>query len=322
MHVDTASFDNTTALGYAGLGGEVSSFLSGIVGSIGHVSPTLKFDEILISKYFGTPEPLYQFLYTSYKRNSLLQAYKIFGSMEVLGDPLSLVNNLGAGVGQFFTQTRAEVVGDSRTRGEGLRRLARAVVGGAAGSTSKLTGSLADLLGAVSFHSEREGLGVGRTGAGGDTHGNHPINPVHYLPDHFYSDGEARAGAGGAKKSPMRSSTQQVARHCPSPSSVSVGLKHGGDIMVDAVVSGLSGLLEEPIRGMQDDGVFGAAKGVAKGIVKAVASPVVGVLGAVSAVTESVEMSTRYRNGVPVGRRKIGNNANSSTDSTSMHGSK
>lgn len=55
----------------------MSSFLSGIVGSIGHVSPTLKFDEILVSKYFGTPKPLYQFIYTSYKRSALLQAYKV-----------------------------------------------------------------------------------------------------------------------------------------------------------------------------------------------------------------------------------------------------
>lgn len=227
--------------------------------------------------------------------------------MEVLGDPLSLVNNLGAGVGQFFTQTRAEVVGDSRTRGEGLRRLARAVVGGAAGSTAKLTGSLADILGAVSFHNDRDVVGSRRA------ENSEPTNPLHYLPVHFYADGELR---NGRKMSPMRSSSQP---HGPksSPSTISNGFRHGGDIMVDAVVSGLSGLIEEPMRGMQDDGVFGAAKGVAKGIVKVVASPMVGVLGAVSAVTESVELSTRYRNGIPVGRRNIG--ATSSSEDNGLH---
>lgn len=77
MHTDTSSLDNTTALGYVGLGGEMAAFLSGVVGGIGHVSPTLKFHEISIKKYFGAPEPLCQVLYTSYKRTALMQTFKV-----------------------------------------------------------------------------------------------------------------------------------------------------------------------------------------------------------------------------------------------------
>lgn len=224
--------------------------------------------------------------------------------MEVLGDPLSLVDNLGAGVVQFFSQTRAEVVGDSRTRGEGLRRLARAVVGGAAGSTSKLTGSLADILGAVSFHSERERLEADK-----EAYGRESPNPVHYLPIHLADDNDAKATS--RKASPQRGVNMPGQTNRVSSSTISSGLRQGGDVMVDTVVAGLSGLVEEPVQGMHDDGVLGAAKGVAKGIVKVVASPLVGILGAVSVVTESVEMSTRYRNGAPVGRRHIGSANNS-----------
>lgn len=215
--------------------------------------------------------------------------------MEVLGDPLSLVNNLGAGVVQLFSQTRAEVVGDSRTRGEGFRRLARAVVGGAAGSASKLTGSLADILGTISFHKDREHLGLNIVDPREQLE-----DPIKYSPANFFADEERRAGM------PDRLNFEHTQKSPPSRSTVVTGLRQGGDVMLGTVCAGFTGLVEEPIRGMHDDGVVGAAKGVAKGLVKVVASPFVGVLGAVAVLAESVEMSTRYRNGVPVGRRHLG----------------
>ena len=76
LNMDASSFDNPTALGYVGLGHFFTTVVLGIAGSIGHVSPTLGFNEVLVSNYFGSPEPLWQFLYTSYKREGLLQSYK------------------------------------------------------------------------------------------------------------------------------------------------------------------------------------------------------------------------------------------------------
>lgn len=215
----------------------------------------------------------------------------------MLGDPLSLFDNLGTGVVQFFSQTRAEVAGDSRTRGEGFKRLARAVAGGAAGSASKLTGSLADILGAVSFHDDREHLHMDALNCFGS------LQPSTHLSSYFSADGDALPIR---NITPNYSSTHQTHPKIAHRSTFMSGVRQSRDIMVDTVVAGLSGLVDEPIRGLQDDGVIGVAKGVAKGIVKAVASPLVGVLGAVSVLTESVEMSTRYQNGAPVGRRNIG----------------
>lgn len=50
-----------------------------------------------------------------------------------------------------------------------------------------------------------------------------------------------------------------------------------------------------------DNSVTGFLKGVGRGLVGAVAAPVVGALGAVSRVTESVDASTRY---FDTGRKK------------------
>merc|ERR1711988_1329933 len=128
------------------LGGPVLSFVTGIVGSIAHVSPTLVFNEVVISNYFGSWHKLLKTLIASFRQQALVQTYKIFGSIEVLGDPLSLVDSVGSGVVQFYRRTRAEMIGDSKTRGQGLRDLMRGVVGGAFGSASKITGSLAEMV--------------------------------------------------------------------------------------------------------------------------------------------------------------------------------
>jgi hypothetical protein len=161
LHLDTSSsFERSVAIGFAMLGGPVLSFVSGIIGSIAHISPTLAFKEVVASYYFGSWYKLFRTLSASVRQQALTQAYKIFGSIEVLGDPLSLVDSVGSGVVQFYRETRAEMIGNSTTRGEGLRKLVQSVVGGTAGSASKITGSLAELMHATAGGS-REPAGPG-----------------------------------------------------------------------------------------------------------------------------------------------------------------
>jgi hypothetical protein len=229
--------------------------------------------------------------------------------MEVLGDPLSLANNLGAGVVQFYTQTRAEVIGDSRTRGEGLKRLARAVVGGAAGSTSKMTGSLAELIRVLAGHDDgifvpysmfqnsgaTDAVAVNKYGALDRLKEKDPDIPQ-------FNDASSDAPGQSIESIDDLLILSQPSRGV----SVSSGVRQGGDVIANAVVAGLSSLVEEPSKGLHESGVLGAAKGLVRGIVKAVSAPLMGALGAVSVVTESVELSTRYAHGVPVGRRRLG----------------
>jgi len=247
----------SVAVGFAALGSPVLSFISGVIGTIAHVSPSFKFNELLVSNFFGVPEKFMKTMYVSFAHQILAQSYKLFGSMEVLGDPLSLFDNLGTGVADFFLKTRSEMIGDAKTRGEGVRRLAQAVVGSAFGSAAKISGSLEEIV---------------RHAAGLD---------------------DGTEGITGFDQ-----------RHLHTVS-LSGGIRYGGDVFVNSVVNGFSGLVEGPVSGFTRDGVPGAVSGTIKGIVGLVAAPVTGALGAVSVVTESVKQSTQFRStGRPIGRRR------------------
>jgi hypothetical protein len=208
--------------------------------------------------------------------------------MEILGDPLSLAHNLGAGVVQLFRQTRAEVIGDSSTRGEGLKRLARAIVGGTAGSASKIAGSLAELLSALA--------GVDIAAALDAEEGAHTFEESEPEEKHLVSLMSTPEGID--EFAPLETSGYRD-RHILSNS-----VKRGSAVVVNSLVEGISSLAFEPVRGLQSGGVLGAAKGVARGIFKAVATPMAGALGAVSVMTKSVERKARFGGKVPVGRRR------------------
>lgn len=143
---DSASSSSSIALGLAVLGSPVLSVLSQLVSTISHTSPSFRFNSLVVSNYFGSLQALAQILKGSLLQQLLQQIYKVFGSMEVLGDPLELVESLGTGVADFFSHTKAEMIGSADTRGEGVKRLAQAVVGGTFGSAAKMSGSLAEMV--------------------------------------------------------------------------------------------------------------------------------------------------------------------------------
>ncbi len=75
-----ASNDPSAAVGLAGLDARISSILSvtgSAVRSIGHVSPNLIFNEIIIANFFGRRQLLRRFFIASYKREALMQSYKV-----------------------------------------------------------------------------------------------------------------------------------------------------------------------------------------------------------------------------------------------------
>lgn len=102
-------------------------------------------------------------------------------------------------------------LGDARTKGEGVKRLASALVGGTFGSASKITGSLENMVrSAAGLESA-----LGSTGQGGLTATSYEL---------------------------------EVDRE-KYTSSLSAGLHHGGDVFVNSVVTGFSGLYECPVNG-------------------------------------------------------------------------
>lgn len=94
------------------LGTPVLSYVTRMIGSIAHSSPTLKFNELIIANYFGIPDNLLHVLRVSLTNQAFAQSLKIFGSMELIGNPISLFDNLGTGVAELFLKTRSEMIGN------------------------------------------------------------------------------------------------------------------------------------------------------------------------------------------------------------------
>ncbi|CAN0097685.1 unnamed protein product, partial [Discosporangium mesarthrocarpum] len=235
--------------------------------SLAHVNPIFVFDELVVTHYCGSMEGFCRMVVSALAQQAVAQGYKVLGSMELLGDPLSLVNKLGDSVVQFFQTTKAEITGGAGTRGEGARVLVKGVVGGTFSSAAKITGSLEDFLRGLS------GTPMGEDyGEDDDPYG-----------DEDRGEGEV---VGGEVKS------------------LEHGMKQGGRVFMRTMKAGISGLVDRPMEGAKEEGVPGFIAGVAKGLVGAVAAPVVGALGAVSRVTEGVDVFTRLADEKSMGRRR------------------
>ena len=123
--------------------------LINLIGSNLSGAPTLSFDELVIHQCFTTGTSLVDQLTQNYTRQAILQAYRVLGSSDLLGDPIGLVENLGSGVAQFVRITKDEVLGDCGTRGEGIKVLGKSVAKAGATTAAKITGSLDRLVGCL-----------------------------------------------------------------------------------------------------------------------------------------------------------------------------
>lgn len=139
-YLDFNTMDKTMISGFAVVGGPMVSFLSSLVGSIAHVSPVFNFKAFAVTDFFGNAQNFAHMLYTVLNQQAFAQAYKLFGSLELIGNPLSFIDNISTGVSDFYSETLDEVEGNSSMRGKGLKRLAVSVVTGTFGTASRVTG--------------------------------------------------------------------------------------------------------------------------------------------------------------------------------------
>jgi vacuolar protein sorting-associated protein 13A/C len=96
----------------------------------------------------------------NYTRQGILQFYKILGSVDMIGNPIGLIDKLGSGVFEFFNEPRKgllkgpkEFVGGI---GKGVKALVTSVISGSFGSVSKITGSLYGVARSVGGYEEGE----------------------------------------------------------------------------------------------------------------------------------------------------------------------
>jgi hypothetical protein len=111
----------------------------------------VSFNIFLLSNTFMSFPSFISLLLSSYKSKGISQFYKIFGSIDIIGNPMLLIGSIGRGLYDFFASPIKGL--KSRNRGgfikgigKGVKSLLSGVVGGTFGSISKFSGSLYNVL--------------------------------------------------------------------------------------------------------------------------------------------------------------------------------
>lgn len=129
----------------------IFSLIKKLGGAFINVSESpFSFTQVLIMDAFQTIDSFTWILMKKYINQALRQFYKIFGSIDIIGNPLGLIDKLGTGVIEFFSAPAKGLIGGPRSfakgLGKGVSSLTSAVIGGTFGSISKISGSLYNVL--------------------------------------------------------------------------------------------------------------------------------------------------------------------------------
>lgn len=140
----------------AGLRYDTGFFIDGLLKSLGgafvNVSESpIAFKSLTLTHSFTTFNSFVSMLVSNYQNKGIQQFYKIFGSIDIIGNPLGLVGNITNGIYEFFTAPirglrSKEKGGFIKGVGKGIRSLLSGVIEGSFGSVSKITGSLYNVL--------------------------------------------------------------------------------------------------------------------------------------------------------------------------------
>ena len=107
---------------------------------------TIKLNEFTFANVFNDFDSLFTKLYTFYKNKLLAQIYKIIFNMDLIGNPINLVEGMGTGIFEFFNEPRKGLLKGPGEFGLGIAKGARSlvsnIVGGGFKSASKITGTL------------------------------------------------------------------------------------------------------------------------------------------------------------------------------------
>jgi len=137
---------------------------------------SLKLNALVLHNSLSTPQTVLGRILGHYKSQARRQAYLILGSVDLLGDPLGLVSNLGAGVLDFFYEPALGLVRSPKDFGAGIAKgtlsLFRRTVLGAATSATGLANGTSALFDSLSNdkytgyrpRSVAEGLAMGIAG--------------------------------------------------------------------------------------------------------------------------------------------------------------
>lgn len=123
-----------------------------LLGSVGSAfinisDSTLHFSSVIVCDSFQTISGIAYLVVRNYVKQGILQFYKILGSADLIGNPIGLIDKLGTGVFEFFSEPVKGLMQASPKKfakglGKGVKSLVSGVLSGSFGSVSKITGSL------------------------------------------------------------------------------------------------------------------------------------------------------------------------------------
>lgn len=125
--------------------------LNGIISSVSSITNApVSFKQLILVDTYTSPEMFMMRMQKSYMRQGILQFYKVLGASDLIGNPIGLVDKLGTGVFELFSEPvegalkgPEDFVGGV---GKGVQGLVSNVISGSFDSVSKISGSLYSLV--------------------------------------------------------------------------------------------------------------------------------------------------------------------------------
>jgi vacuolar protein sorting-associated protein 13A/C len=122
----------------------------------------IRLNGIQLKGCFDSPSGIVQKLIIHYKKNLIMQLYKLFGSFNAIGNPASLFTNIATGLQDLVEKPAEGFVKGPLELGKGLvegaQSLVAHTVGGAFNSVSKITGTLSSGLSLLAFDKNFEAM--------------------------------------------------------------------------------------------------------------------------------------------------------------------
>lgn len=209
-------------------------------------SAPINLNALLLKHSFVSSDQLRNRIMQHYKTQLVRQMYAVLGSFEALGNPISLVSNLGTGVKDLFYEPAKGIAISPEEFGAGLKR----------GGASFVSKSVAGLFDSTSKVLRTLGSGIA----------------IMSLDDDY----QAR---------------RDLSKRRDQPTNALAGMMTGFMEFGENLAEGVAGLIVQPIKGFQQEGAVGIAKGVGRGLIGVAVKPVVGTLDLVSRATEGISSS-------------------------------
>ncbi|KAJ4455689.1 putative Vacuolar protein sorting-associated protein 13a [Paratrimastix pyriformis] len=262
------------------------------VGFLNAEDAPIKMNALLITNAYAELGQLIRRIRTHYRMRLLLEAYKVLGSLEVLGNPVGLVTSLGSGVVDLFyepyrglTQSPKEF---ARGLGKGSLSLLKKSIFGIFDSASKITGAVTSGLALLSMDDayirQRQQLTANRP--------------------------KVRIFATGAVFGFVTWALVCVSKTAPllqvgyGDLHVVDGVGQGLLYLGRGLVEGVAGVVIKPVVGAQRQGVEGFVKGVGKGIVGVFVRPTAGVFDLATKTLEGIRNTTTLLDPAQRGRMR------------------